>query len=81
MLICLDKRELIEVLQFVKNLDTRNKQRFLGKCQFLNEFTYNRVQDVNETLLEQRFRAKEIIYDQDAASESFYIVKRGRICI
>ena len=55
LVISLHKKDLIEVLQHVKVVQTSNKQTFLLKSQFLNELSYNRVLEFNDLLQEQRF--------------------------
>ena len=75
----IDKKDLIEVLQHVKVIQSSNNQTFLLKCQFLNELSYNRVLEFNNLIQEQRFYPKDIIYDQTAEATAFYIVKRGKV--
>jgi len=47
----------------------------------LDELTYNRVLEFNNLLQEQRFNPGEIVYDQGAESDTFFVAKRGKLSI
>ena len=81
LVLTLQRRDLIEVLSHVKVMQSSDKQSFLIKSQFLDELTYNRVLEFNNLLQEQRFNPGEIIYDQGAESDTFFVAKRGKLSI
>ena len=81
LVLTLQRRDLIEVLSHVKVMQQSDKQSFLIKAQFLDELTYNRVLEFNNLLQEQRFNPGEIVYDQGAESDTFFVAKRGKLCI
>mmetsp|Transcript_18988 Transcript_18988/g.29129 ORF Transcript_18988/g.29129 Transcript_18988/m.29129 type:complete len:99 (+) Transcript_18988:83-379(+) len=81
LVLSLNKKDLIEVLQHVKVIQQSNKQSFLFKSQFFSELSYNRVLEFNELLQEQRFYPGDIVYDQGSESTVFYIVKRGALAV
>lgn len=72
---------LFHIFQHVHGLQKSKRQQFLQGLPFFKEWSYIHLIDINAKFSEIKFQPDDIVYDIGRESDTFYILKSGRMII